>query len=378
MIIRRFLEWSQTAPVRDRARAAGLLVEAYLRSRMSEAERRSAEAAMVFLLDDPSPNVRFALADALADDETAPREVVCALARDQIEVATRVLSVSPVFRDADLVDFVADGRCELQRVIASRSGLSASVCAALAEVGHEAAMCVLLDNADATIAAFSLKRTAERFGAVPEVRARLLDRADLPCDVRHGLIFEIGGALSRLPFVAATVGAERIERVTRDACQSAGLQLAMDVPARELPALVEHLRMSGKLTPAFLIQALCSGNLDFFAASLTSLSGQSPKRVRGILVDGRKHAMRALYRASGLVPSVIEVFVDATLMWRERMTGGASIDRSIPMMLVTAYAERAEGDPDLSGLLRLLDRMELRSRRQVAREIVEAALSKAA
>ena len=48
--------------------------------------------------------------------------------------------------------------------------------------------------------------------------------------------------------------------------------MAETVYADEIPALVEHLRMSGRLTPAFLIHALCAGNVDFFASAVVSLS----------------------------------------------------------------------------------------------------------
>src|SRR5690606_5786815 len=146
MIIRKFLEWSQSAPAGDRARAAGLLARAYLHSHMTAPERRAVEAAMMVVLDDRSPKVRLALAEALAGSATAPREIICALANDQIEIAGRVLAVSPAFADADLVDFVADGRCGVQRAIASRQRLPAGVCAAIAEVGHRTAVCDLLDN----------------------------------------------------------------------------------------------------------------------------------------------------------------------------------------------------------------------------------------
>ena len=193
----------------------------------------------------------------------------------------------------------------------------------------------LLDNPGARIAVISLRRIAERFGGVGEIRARLLERPGLPCDVRHGLIFQVSEALSSFAFVTATVGADRVRRVTQEACQNATLQLAESVPHAELPALVEHLRVSGRLTPALLVNALCAGNVDFFASAIVSLSGHGDGRVRGILSDGRLHAMRALYRAAGLSAEVIDVFVDATLMWREVMTTGAMAGgRSIPQRLI--------------------------------------------
>ena len=61
------------------------------------------------LLDDPSPLVRRALADALAASPSAPPAIVLALAADQPQIAAPVLALSPLFVDADLVDAVATG-----------------------------------------------------------------------------------------------------------------------------------------------------------------------------------------------------------------------------------------------------------------------------
>lgn len=377
MIIQKFLEWSQTASVGERARAAGLLARAYLQSRLTEAERRSAEAAMMVVLDDASPKVRLALAETLADSADAPREIICALASDQVEIASRVLASSPVFTDGDLVDLVADGRCGLQRTIASRATLSPGVCAAIAEVGHEKAVCDLLDNPGAVIALISLRRIVERIGALGEVRARLLDRPDLPCDVRHGLIFEVSEALSGFAFVTATIGAERVRRVTQEACQSATLQLAESVPQAELPALVEHLRVSGKLTAALLVNALCAGNVEFFASAIVSLSGHGESRVRGILSDGRRYAIRALYRTAGLPVEVIDIFVDATLLWREATTAGAAArERSVPRQLIEMYGERSRFSPVLADVLLLMEKMELSARREAARQYARSVVDR--
>src|SRR6202011_1760909 len=66
MIVRQFLQWVRTAPAADRADATSALARAYLYSDLSKDDRIAAEGAMLILLDDPSPLVREALAQALA------------------------------------------------------------------------------------------------------------------------------------------------------------------------------------------------------------------------------------------------------------------------------------------------------------------------
>ena len=123
MIVRHFLDWVRTAPAGKRAEATAALARAYLYSDLSADDAAAAEGAMLMLLDDPSPLVRRALADALAASPSAPPAVMMALAADQPQIAAPVLALSPLFVDADLVNAVATGNEEIQIAIASRSGL---------------------------------------------------------------------------------------------------------------------------------------------------------------------------------------------------------------------------------------------------------------
>src|ERR1051325_5343468 len=109
MIVRQFLQWVRTAPAADRADATSALARAYLYSDLSKDDRIAAEGAMLMLLDDASPLVRAALAQALAASADAPPAVVFALAGDLPEIAAIVLERSPLLIDADLVDRVGGG-----------------------------------------------------------------------------------------------------------------------------------------------------------------------------------------------------------------------------------------------------------------------------
>ena len=99
MIVRKFLQWSETAGARERARAANALARAFAFGELSIEETRAAEAAMALLLDDPSPMVRQAVAEALATSELAPRSVIHGLARDQLDVAGIVVCCSPILKE---------------------------------------------------------------------------------------------------------------------------------------------------------------------------------------------------------------------------------------------------------------------------------------
>ena len=89
-----FLRWTETAPADLRADAAHALARAFLYCEVEEETQCAMEAALTVLLDDCSPEVRFALADVLAESEAAPRHIILALAADQEDIAGMVLSRS--------------------------------------------------------------------------------------------------------------------------------------------------------------------------------------------------------------------------------------------------------------------------------------------
>ncbi len=323
---------------------------------------------MALLLDDPSPMVRLALAKALATSDKAPRAVIHGLARDQLEVAGLIVCCSPVLSDSDLVDLAADSPVGVRRGIAMRSNLTPAVCAALAEVGGQVAVVEMLDNRTALIAGVTLRRIMEQYGDIGSVRARLLDRAELPYDVRQALIEKVGSALAESDFVTKIVGRNRIRNVTGDACQQATLQLAGTMTGDDMPALVEHLRVAGKLTPAFLMHTLCVGNIDFFAAAISSISGIEQHRVRGLLVDGKRNAIQALYRSGGIDADTCDVFVSATLLWRRATRAdGAPSALKITDELMVRY-EAADAGGGIGELLALVEKLNLNFRRQAAKD----------
>ncbi|MGV8937012.1 MAG: DUF2336 domain-containing protein [Allorhizobium sp.] len=371
MIVQAFLRWVETAKAAERAKAANALGRAFLQSKMATDERRAAKVAMTFLLDDPSPQVRLALADALADSPFAPRGTVVSLAGDQPEIACSVILRSPVLSDADLVDLAGRGSGCTRGLVASRPGLSRAVAAALAEIGDAGEVQLLLENDTAVISRFSLKRIAERHGRDHDVRRLLLERADLPADARDLLVHYVTEALSSFSLVQAAIGPRRIENIAREASASATIVIAGSVRPDDLPALVEHLRLNGRLTPAFLMHALCAGKTDFFAAAIVSLSGVDERRVRSILATGRHHALRALLESAGLVRDVSCLFVETVFLWREAaQTATGSELESISARLLDRTRKPGALSSAATGLLDMVEKLRIADERRMARDYV--------
>jgi len=300
MVVEYFLEWAESAPVSKRIEATGALVRAFLHSDLSVDEREETEAALTTLLEDPSPGVRLALAEGLGAWDTAPRHLITALARDNVEISTIVLSRSPVFHDSELVDIAASGDMARQIAIACRPVLSPALVAAICEVACEEACLGLIMNPATRFSPQNLRRLAERHGTVSELRNALLGRADLPPETHLILINKLGEALNSLVSKRSWMPGVRADNAIREACDKASISFAANAPDSDVDRVVKSLIESGRMTVSYLLRAVCMGNITLVAKAFSELSGVSFARVEAILSNDREAAFKAVYDRADL------------------------------------------------------------------------------
>jgi uncharacterized protein (DUF2336 family) len=370
MIVRQFLQWTRTAPAAERADATAALARAYLYSDLSGDDRAAAEGALIMLLDDPSPLVREALAQALAFSEFSPPAVIMGLAADQPEVASWVLEHSPLLLDADLVDAVATGRPQSQAAIANRAGLPSAVGAAIAEVGAPEACLALIENPQAAIAPFSLDRIVERYGHLAAIREAMLARDDLAAPTRQALVAKLSQTLAGFVAAREWLEQDRAQRIAKEACEKATVTLAAVSANDEIRPLIRHLRESGQLTAGLVLRALLSGNVALFEEALAELSGMPLARVSALVHDKGGAGFRAVFDKARLPASTYPAFREAIEAMREGgfvgEAGGAT--RLKRRMVERVLTRCADGPPgDIEPLLTLLRRFAAEAAREEAR-----------
>src|SRR5690606_24962781 len=126
-------------------------------------DRELAHEILRIMAADAAEVVRRALAVSLKDSPLLPRDVALKLAADVESICTPVLSFSPAFTDADLVEIVRVGGPIRQLAIARRPELSPLVTEALAEVAAEEALEVCCANEGADFTEGSLRQVIARF-----------------------------------------------------------------------------------------------------------------------------------------------------------------------------------------------------------------------
>jgi uncharacterized protein (DUF2336 family) len=369
MIVRQFINWVRTAPAGERAEATRSLARAWLVSDLTEDDRTAAEGALLMLLDDASPLVRQAMAEVFARSNDAPAAIVQALSVDQPSVALPVLEHSPLLIDADLVDIIATGNCDMQCAVARRVNLPASVCAAIAEVGSASAALELIENAYAELAPFSWDRIVERHGHLAAIRESMLVLEDLPAATRAALVAKLSETLTQFVVARNWLSADRAGRVAGEARDRSTVNIAARSRGDDMRGLVRHLRATGQLTAGLILRALLSGNLELFDHALAELSGLPQSRVSALLHDRGGASLHALLQRAGLPESTFAAFrvaleVNHETGFVDSVDGAARLRRRMVERVLT----HCETDQQAAGpLLILLRRFATESAREEAR-----------
>jgi len=369
MIVRQFINWVRTAPAGERAEATRSLARAWLVSDLTEDDRTAAEGALLMLLDDASPLVRQAMAEVFARSNDAPAAIVQALSVDQPSVALPVLEHSPLLIDADLVDIIATGNCDMQCAVARRVNLPASVCAAIAEVGSASAALELIENAYAELAPFSWDRIVERHGHLAAIRESMLVLEDLPAATRAALVAKLSDTLTQFVVARNWLSADRAVRVAGEARDRSTVNIAARSRGDDMRGLVRHLRATGQLTAGLILRALLSGNLELFDHALAELSGLPQSRVSALLHDRGGASLHALLQRAGLPESTFAAFrvaleVNHETGFVDSVDGAARLRRRMVERVLT----HCETDQQAAGpLLILLRRFATESAREEAR-----------
>ena len=379
MIIEHFLSWMQTAPVPKRAQAVSALARAYLYSQMSYEERITAESALTLLLEDPSSTVRFALADAIASSKNAPRHIVMGLATDTTEIATIVLSRSPVFTTGELVDLVASGTVEQQIAIACRGLINTALCGAIAEVGVVEACLGLLMNKAARYSRRIIQRIVERHGNNVEVRKILLKDESLDAEIRNKLLEKLGDNLSSFVSQKNWIPKPRIQKSVRDTLDRSSILFASKSDDKQVVALVESLIDSDRLTTGYLLRAICMGNITLFCKAMSRLTAVPADRIESMVSQDGHSAFRAAFVKSGMPIEAFEVFSTALNVWQGLLmepewTSRARMPYLVTSQLVSNYQEKQSDVVD--ELLVLLRRISYDLARDEAKTHVQALAAK--
>ncbi|MBV9521761.1 MAG: DUF2336 domain-containing protein [Alphaproteobacteria bacterium] len=251
------------------------------------------------LIGDVETSVRRALSERLAHRKDAPRELVLALANDEIAVAHSILLHSEVLRDEELIEIIHHRTLEHQLAIAMRKSVSEQVCDALVETGDVGVVKTLLENTDARIASATMAYLVEQSKRVDTYQNPLLHRPDLGPDLAKKMYLWVSAALRKhiLEHFAIDPCAfdDVLEATVHDLSGS-----ALAAEKRKSVQLAEVLPEDPAVAPQLLIQSLRQGEIALFEALFAKLSGIRLTLVRRVLFERGGEGLAIACRALGI------------------------------------------------------------------------------
>src|SRR6185437_3940138 len=316
-----------TATVTDLFFAQGAALTDRERTLMTEILRQ--------LIEDVETSVRRSLAERLAHQKDAPRDLVLALANDEIAVAHSILLHSEVLRDDELIEIIHHRTLEHQLAITMRKSLSEQVCDALVETGDVAVVKSLLENHDARIASATMAYLVEQSKRVDSYQNPLLGRPDLSPDLARKMYFWVSAALRKHILENFPIDAAELDDVLEDTV----LDLATQQDAaekRKSVELAESLAQKGPITAPLLIQTLRQGEIALFEALFARLAGIRLTLVRRLLFERGGEGLAVACRALRIEPPL---FASIYLLSRKARQSEPPPERGEMKRILDFYAD---------------------------------------
>ena len=300
-----FVALSQSGDSEERGQAAHLAAMAYVGHVGPADEHAALYAALIGFLDDPSVRVRGALAYGLLHAPEAPRPIIQALLQDSPVIARAVAQYSPVLIDADLMSIVRGKDATMLLALSQRGHLSQRVAEAMLQVGDRAVRLKLLERPDIAVSQAALLAIAETDGVTDaELRGALLSRDDLPGEARLILVGAVADALRRSRIVKGAVAAFRLERLLRDASDTALTAIGEREASLQHTPFVAQMVERQQVSTRVMLHALVQGHVLFFAECVSELAGVPRSKVYSLLQSGSRAALNALLARCGLSEAV--------------------------------------------------------------------------
>lgn len=343
----------------DRALAAYRLCRRIETSEITNEERHFAEEILRLVVDGAAERVRRALAVTLKSSPNLPSDVARKLARDIEAIALPVLENSPTLTDEDLIEILQEAEPARQLAIARRETLSVDVTDVLCARGVEPAIATALSNVKAIFSETGLETALDRFPSSARMKEAMVDRPILPLVVAEKLVAMVSGQVfDRLverhalpPQMAIDLATSTRERATIDLIAQAANQ-------PDLVRFVQQLSLNGRLTPSFVLRALCLGEVKLVEHALAEMAGIVHRKAWILVHDGGVMGLRRIYDRAGMPPTLYPAFRTAIdVLHQTEFDGGVADKERFRRRMIERVLTRFQSIPhdDLAYLLEKLD-----------------------
>jgi uncharacterized protein (DUF2336 family) len=278
-------------------------------SSVDDNRRKIAEDIIAIWLEGATIEVRKTLAHQLCHCPFLPRELALQMARDLESVAVPMLRFSEVYADEDLLTVIETAEPSKHIAVAMRRDVPYALAEALIATEDEEVVAALVENDGAALPEGLLHRIIDVFLDSATIQEGLAHRADLPLSIGERLIALVSNQLRQhlvTRFELPEALADELASASREAATSAMIPSRANEEIARL--FVGHLQRAGRLTPTFLLRALCDGNVSVFGAGLACHSGIPMEHIERALRSTNAAGLSECLVAAGipnlLIPAV--------------------------------------------------------------------------
>jgi uncharacterized protein (DUF2336 family) len=269
---------------------------------LNDRERSLMHDILRRLTRDVEMAIRIALAERLAEDTTAPHDLIVLLADDRIEVARPLLLRSPLLTDEDFLKLIAEGSVAHSETVAARANISEPVTTELVKSEAETVLVALVRNATAKISSIAFETLVEKSRRIESLQEPLTKRGDLPPVLANRMCDWVADALKTYILRHYPLTATRLETAIAQAQTQVKSepQPPRNPPAESAQKLIDKLASSGQLKAGFLLRVLHQGQSDLFDLALSKMVGLPLPELRVKFYDGGPRAVALACRGVGI------------------------------------------------------------------------------
>jgi uncharacterized protein (DUF2336 family) len=265
---------------------------------LSERERMLMREILMRLTRDVEMAIRISLAEALADDENAPIDLILLLCDDKIEVARPIILRSRKLTDNDILKFVSDSSTAHQTAYAERPNIGEPVTAALARMDAEPVLVALVRNSTARITNSTFEALIEKSKTIATMQEPLARRDDLPSPLATQMCGWVSDALKAYIVESHRITPEALAQALGQALRS--VNAVKNEASESSRKLVDKLAAAGQLKAGFLLRVLHQGQLDMFEAAFAKIIDVDVPAIRRLLYENGPRPVALACRAAGI------------------------------------------------------------------------------
>jgi len=246
--------------------------------------------------------IRVALAQRLAEDTTAPHDLILLLVDDTVEVARPLILHSPLLTETDMLRLIAHAGVGHLEAVAGRPNIGTPVTDELARSNYESVLVTLVRNATARISEGTYKSLVEKSRDLTGLQEPLIRRTDLPPQLANDMCEWVSDALKSFIVTHYQMTPKAVQHSLSDAVRivKSPAAEAKDQPADSAQKLIDKLSGSGQLKTGFLMRVLSQGQADLFDLAFSRLLEIELSAFREAFYNGGARAVALSCRAVGM------------------------------------------------------------------------------